>query len=174
MTEWPLQRDCDSFYGNPRGADGGASDRWEGISLVSVPCPWTLRYEGQPVRGIRVHRKCAASLTRVLDAIWQRLGRSQAEMDRVGMSIYGGSYNFRRMRGLGALSMHAYGCALDFDPAHNALGDPKPAMDRRVIAEFEREGWEWGGHWSRPDGMHFQAARTSLNPPRLAPAPAVA
>ncbi|QTL01896.1 M15 family metallopeptidase [Aquabacter sp. L1I39] len=174
MSPWPLQREVDSFYGNPRGAGGGPSEKWEAGNLVLVPCPWLLRFEGQSVRGIRIHKRCATSLARVLDAIWARCGRSQAEIDRIGMSAYGGSYNFRRGRGLATLSMHAYGCAVDFDPDHNGLGDPTPAMDRRVIEEFERQGWEWGGHWSRPDGMHFQAARTREVPPRLAPAPAVA
>lgn len=168
MTVWPLQKNCDAFYGNPRGAGNGASAKWEAENLVTVKCPWGLKYNGKAVAGIRIHRKAADSLTRVLNAIWERVGRSQTEVDRIGMSKYGGSYNFRAMRGGAALSMHSYGCALDFDPARNALGSKKMSMDMRVIEEFEREGWEWGGHWSRPDGMHFQAARTKAIPARLA------
>lgn len=168
MKTWPLQRDCNKFYSDPRGANGKASAAWESANLTVVKCPWTLRYDGKPVSGIRIHKKCAESLTRVLDAIWQRVGKSQAEIDRIGMSIYGGSYNFRSVRGGSSLSMHSYGCAVDFDPPRNGLGNKHPAMDRRVIEEFEREGWEWGGHWSRADGMHFQAARTKANPTRLA------
>lgn len=165
--KWPLQRDCANFYGNPRGPNGKASAKWRRENLVLIQCPWILRYDGKPVRGIRIHRACADSLSRVLEAIWERCGRSQAEIDRIGMSVYGGSFNFRTMRGGRALSMHSYGCAVDFDPARNGLGDKTPAMDRRVIEEFEREGWEWGGHWRRTDGMHFQAARTRVHPPRL-------
>lgn len=172
MQKWPLQKDCAQFYGNPATAAGNASAKWEKESLVLISCPWVLRYDGKPVKGIRIHKKCAESLSRVLNRIWERCGKSQAEVDRIGMSVYGGSYNFRKMRGGSSLSMHSYGCAVDFDPARNALGNSKPAMDRRVIEEFEREGWEWGGHWSRPDGMHFQAAWTRANPPRLKAAPA--
>lgn len=174
MTTWPLQRDCAKFYGNPATASGNASAKWEKENLVLIPCPWELRYDGKPVKGIRIHKKCADSLSRILNRIWERCGRSQAEIDRIGMSVYGGSYNFRKMRGGSSLSMHSYGCAVDFDPARNGLGNAKPAMDRRVIEEFEREGWEWGGHWSRPDGMHFQAAWTKANPPRLKAAAAAA
>jgi hypothetical protein len=165
MPNWPLQKDCDTFYGNPRGAAGKPSAAWESANLVLVKCPWVLRYDGTPVKGLRVHKKCAESLKRVLAAIWDRLGHSQAEIDRIGMSIYGGGYNFRKMRGGSALSMHSWGCALDFDPARNGMGDTTPNMDLRVVEEFEREGWEWGGHWK--DGMHFQAAWTRPNPPRL-------
>lgn len=166
---WPLQRECNKFFGNPRGADSGASAAWEKANLVLVPCPWRLLYAGKPVRGLRVHKKCAESLTRVLAAIWVRFGRSQAAIEKVRMHVYGGGYNFRLMRGGSNLSMHSWGCALDFDPEHNGLGNRSPTMDRRVIEEFEREGWEWGGHWSRTDGMHFQAAWTSASPPRLRP-----
>lgn len=171
MTTWPLQKDCTKFYGNPRGSGGKANPKWEAENLVLVKCPWTLRFEGKFVSGIRIHKKCADSLRRVLAAIWEACGRSQAEIDRIGMSKYGGSYNFRSMRGSNSLSMHSYGIAVDFDPSRNGLGDATPAMDHRVVRAFEAEGWEWGGHWSRPDGMHFQAARTRAQPKRLPVSP---
>ncbi|MBI1649891.1 M15 family metallopeptidase [Hyphomicrobium sulfonivorans] len=171
MATWPLQADCKAFYGDPTGTNGKASPKWQSANLVTIKPPWTLRYEGKAVRGIRVHKKCAESLARVLQAIWERVGQSQDEIDRIGMSVFGGSFNYRPKRGGSSLSMHAYGCAVDFDPDRNGFGDPTPEMDRRVIEEFEREGWEWGGHWSKPDGMHFQAARTRASPPRLSPAP---
>lgn len=170
MTKWPLQRECNAFYGDPRGKNGAASVEWAQRNLVSVPAPWKLYFGGKPVAGCRVHRKCAESLARIFAAIWERCGRSQAEIDRIGMSEFAGGYVFRKIRGGNSLSMHSWGCAVDFDPARNGLGNSKPAMDRRVIEEFEREGWEWGGHWRRCDGMHFQAAWTSSRPKRLSAA----
>lgn len=163
MATWPLQKNCPSFYGDPRVNNAA----WQRDNLVLVVPPWKVYFDGKPVSGIQVHRKAAASLERVFAAIWKRLGKSQTEIDRVGLSRFSGSYNLRNIRGANALSMHAYGCAVDFDSANNSLGDTTPAMDRRVVEEFEREGWEWGGHWSRPDGMHFQAAWTRVSPPRL-------
>ncbi|MEX1164990.1 MAG: M15 family metallopeptidase [Nitriliruptor sp.] len=56
------------------------------------------------------------------------------------------------------LSMHAWGLAIDFNTRDNWLG-ATPKMDRRVVEVFERWGFEWGGHWRRPDGMHFELAR---------------
>ncbi len=56
------------------------------------------------------------------------------------------------------LSMHAWGLAIDFNTRDNWLG-ATPKMDRRVVEVFERWGFEWGGWWSRPDGMHFELAR---------------
>lgn len=163
MATWPIQRNCNDFYGDPRINNA----EWQKRCLICVIPPWKIYFDGKPVSWIKVHRKCAESFERVLQAIWKRVGESQEEIDRIGLSKFSGSYNLRNIRGSNALSMHAYGCAVDFDSANNSLGDTTPAMDRRVVEEFEREGWEWGGHWSRPDGMHFQAAWTRVNPPRL-------
>jgi hypothetical protein len=56
------------------------------------------------------------------------------------------------------LSMHAWGLAIDFNSVDNAFGK-RPVMDPRIVRIFERWGFEWGGHWSTPDGMHFQLSR---------------
>ena len=55
------------------------------------------------------------------------------------------------------LSMHAWGIAVDFNVSTNGLGQV-PQMDRRIVAIFEKWGFAWGGHWKRPDGMHFELA----------------
>lgn len=56
------------------------------------------------------------------------------------------------------LSMHAWGLAIDFNTRDNWLG-ATPQMDPRVVEVFERWGFEWGGRWNRPDGMHFELDR---------------
>ena len=166
---WPLQTQCNAFYGDPRSPDGNASAKWETANLTTVVPPYRMTYDGKPIKGIRVHKKCAESLKRCLEAVWVAAGKKQSVVDGWGASIYGGAYNFRLKRGGTSLSMHSWGCAIDLDPARNGFGDKTPAMPREVIAAFEAEGWEWGGHWSKPDGMHFQAARTRAVPATLKP-----
>ena len=56
------------------------------------------------------------------------------------------------------LSMHAWGLAIDFNVQDNWYGE-QPQMDPRIVAIFEKWGFEWGGHWSTPDGMHFEVDR---------------
>jgi len=160
---WPLQSECDAFYGNPRGINGHPSKSWMQANLTRVTPLFRMTYAGQPVKSITIHRKCADSLQRVLDAVWTSSGHNQVLIDSWGMSIFGGSFNYRLMRGLNRLSMHSYGCAIDFDPARNGLGDTTPWLKEcpLVLDAFAQEGWVWGGKWSRPDGMHFQAARVA-------------
>ena len=61
------------------------------------------------------------------------------------------------------LSMHAFGLAFDINVSTNQLGTPGD-LDPRVVEIFERWGFRWGGHWSRPDPMHFELERLLPTP----------
>ena len=52
-------------------------------------------------------------------------------------------------------SFHAYGAAVDINAPENAFG-AEPTMDPRIVAIFEDLGFNWGGHFLIPDGMHFE------------------
>ena len=52
-------------------------------------------------------------------------------------------------------SFHAYGAAVDINAPENAFG-ATPTMDRRIVAIFEAAGFNWGGNFLIPDGMHFE------------------
>lgn len=162
MTNWPHQSNADGFYGNPRGRSGEPSGKWERENLARAKAPWKLvtSWDFQPVSGIRIHQKCKASLETVLEEIWLASGRSDAKIKEWGMHLYAGGYSFRLMRGGTKLSMHSWGCAVDFDSARNRFGDTAPnfATVPAVLEAFANEGWIWGGEWDTPDGMHWQAA----------------
>lgn len=167
MQHWPNLAGRDKFYGDPRGKNGAASVKWEAENLVNVKAPWDMWTAWETSagnrtkigKGVRVHRNVAASLARVFDAIWKASGESQAVIDSWGMHLLGGGYTFRLQRGGATLSNHSWGCAVDFDPARNGMGDHTPHFSNcpAVLKAFSDEGWRWGGHWSRPDAMHFEA-----------------
>jgi hypothetical protein len=164
MSNWPKQRDCDVFYGNPRGKNGGPSAAWEADNLVMIAAaelPFVIRYAGKPVSGIRCHRKVRDAFLRVLKRIWEASGRSQAKIDEWAMSDFNGCYVYRQKRAGSSLSMHAYGCAFDFDADRNGFKDTTPnfANIPAVLDAWKAEGAVWGGPW-RPnaDGMHWQFA----------------
>lgn len=167
MQPWPTQSAAPDFYGrNIKVTKGvaGPDPKWERDNLVTVSIPWKAVAAWDNairIKSFRVHRLTAESLRRVLDKIWAAYGKNQKAIEADNLHLIGGGYNWRQMRGISRLSMHAYGCAVDFDPDHNGLGDPTPAMPMKVVEIFEAEGWVWGGRWSvqRRDGMHFQAAK---------------
>lgn len=165
MTNWPLQKDCQIFYGDPDKNGDGLPDRaWEDANLVRINAPWdmVLAWDtSKVVRKIPVHKKCADSFIRVFNRIISAFP-TETERRQARLHLYGGAYNFRTMRGSNQLSMHSYGCAYDQDPEGNPLGKSwRPGMiDKRIVEAFKAEGAIWGGDWkTRPDCQHFQMAK---------------
>ena len=52
-------------------------------------------------------------------------------------------------------SQHAYGAAIDINAPENPYGGT-PTMDPRIVKIFEHWGFNWGGDFLIPDGMHFE------------------
>lgn len=70
------------------------------------------------------------------------------------------SYQNRVVRGeTSAKSNHAFGLAIDVNALANVLGT-EGNMPTEVVEQWEREGGDWGGDWSRPDPMHFESHLT--------------
>jgi hypothetical protein len=53
------------------------------------------------------------------------------------------------------LSTHSWGMAIDLNASWNKLG-AIPTLSREFVNCFKKEGFKWGGEFSRKDGMHFQ------------------
>lgn len=70
---------------------------------------------------------------------------------------FGGCFSprFIRAGNDAGLSKHAWAIAFDFNVMGNLYGQV-PTMDMRIVEIMERRGFSWGGHWSYPDGMHFE------------------
>lgn len=158
-ADLPRQRDCAAFYGEPGTA--AISRR-----MTYAELPFDLRLDwalDQTVSRLRVHDLCAPSLVAALVAVEVEYGLGR--MRDLGIDRYAGGYNPRRMRGGTAWSMHAYGCAVDFYAAPNALRTraPRALFSGTDYAPFldimEAHGWLNGGRLWGADFMHFQQAR---------------
>lgn len=66
-----------------------------------------------------------------------------------------GCFNIRSKRVNQSLSLHSWGLAIDINASWNQLGKT-PTMPANVVLCFLEAGFEWGGTWDVPDGMHFQ------------------
>lgn len=168
---WPLQKDCDSFYGNPRSRDiTKPSAKWESEYLVTFTPPFKITYAGKPVSKFRVNKNCLSGFQEAFNNLYTAAKGNQATLDHWGVSIFGGCYNYRLMRGGSSLSMHSWACAIDLDPVNNSLSDQTPrfAQFPEVLAAWAKAGAVWGGDWNgngqtsdepKCDGMHWQFAR---------------
>lgn len=147
------------FYGfhSPQHVDdaGHATKAWESrLMLISLPAPLSLSWDRWiHVRQVRLHPQCASHFDRFLrevyaEGLWQFL------------DPFGGGYAWRLQRGsAGALSTHAFGAALDFDPAGNPRGRAIEdcRMPRDVVNIARAVGLACGADFATIDVMHFQA-----------------
>ena len=144
---WPstTQAALQGFYGSP-----GDESQLVALNVVD----YGVRYDNQPVRSIRCHRKIADSLERIL------AGLADIPQGRAALKLYAGCYNNRPMRGGSLPSLHARGAAIDLDPGENRNKQAWPTsatMPIEVMEIFTMEGWTCAGAaWGR-DAMHFQA-----------------
>lgn len=74
------------------------------------------------------------------------------------MKTWDGCFIVRNARGLQSYSLHSWGLAIDLNASANRLGQ-KPVLSAKFVKCFTDAGMDWGGTWSRPDGMHFQLAK---------------
>jgi Putative peptidoglycan binding domain len=153
-AQWPKQRDCMNFYGGV-----GLHQK-----MLDLPFPMRIAWDKRVViRRISIHEKVHASAGRAFAAIAQKY--DEAARRNLGIDLYGGSLNVRKMRGGSSYSMHSWGIAIDFDPERNQL---KWGRDRARLAQpdakafwdcWEAEGWISLGRARDFDWMHVQAAR---------------
>lgn len=149
-----------AYYG-PNGTPDGQKP-----PMKKVPCPWRLRIawnQNQSRSFVWCHERAADSLGEVFERVHAHYG--PAEIGRLGLDLFGGDYNPRRMRGGSAWSTHAWGIAIDWDPDRNRL---KWGRDRASLAAahyddwwriWEEQGWSSLGRSRNYDWMHVQAAR---------------
>jgi len=74
------------------------------------------------------------------------------------IKTFDGCFNIRKKRGATTQSLHSWGIAIDINAAWNGFGK-QPTMSKELVKCFTDAGFEWGGTWSKPDGMHFQLAK---------------
>ena len=106
---------------------------------------------------IAFHRLAEKQL-RKLFSDWEKEGLTSLIL------TYGGSYVPRFVRGRpGVLSNHAFGSAFDINVAWNGLGRVPAFVGqkgsvRELVKLANKNGFFWGGHFTRLDGMHFEIA----------------
>lgn len=143
-----------SKYGNP-----GPSN------LVTIKLPYTMRIAWDLdyiTNQIQCHKLIAPNLLKVFQELLAAYGLP--ELQRLGIDLYGGCYNFRKMRGGNEWSRHAWGIAIDLDPSRNQLKQSKKTAQfakpeyKKMIDIFYKNGFKGLGPEQDRDWMHFEIA----------------
>lgn len=153
-ARWPRQKDCPHFFGKP-----GANQ-----TRLHFPYPMRLAWDTDTiVASTLCHEKIHDAALRVLGRVLDHYGAGKIAM--LGLDLFGGCLNVRKMRGGSAWSMHSWGIAFDFDPARNQLrwGRDRAAFARPAYEKWfdlwEEEGAVSLGRAKNYDWMHIQFAR---------------
>ena len=131
--------------------------------LVNVPVPanYPLKYDGKPVKSIRIHKLVADRLAAALQDIINHYGED-IEKVAPGACVYDGSYNFRKTTGTSSYSIHSWGLALDFDASNNTMkmAAPKARLSQPIYEPFwnilEYHGFMSLGRRGNYDWQHIQ------------------
>lgn len=131
------------------------------LTMINLPFPMVIDWDRKTTTSkMQVHKLAAPSLTKIFKEILEVYGLD--EIKRLGINLFGGSYNFRQMRGGTEWSVHSWALAIDLDPSRNSLKATKKTAQfakpeyKKMIDIFYKHGWYSLGVEKDYDWMHFQ------------------
>ena len=135
-------KDCFAKYGDPSANEHKFMVIWD--------VPTALEHGAIPKRVY-----CNKHLVPLLEKAFKNIN-DRFLADQV--KTWDGCFNIRKKRGAASMSLHSWGLAIDINAAWNGFGK-KPTMSPELVKCFTDAGFNWGGNWKRPDGMHHEIAK---------------
>jgi hypothetical protein len=142
-------------YGTPNETGNGY------LVKIQLPYPMRLAWDTDTVvNSMMCHKLVAKNFLDVFNEIQRVYGYDKIK--ELGIDLFGGCFNYRKMRGGNSWSTHSWGIAIDLDPARNLLKETsKTARFARpeykaMIDIFYKHGFESLGREKNYDWMHFQ------------------
>ena len=142
-------------YGKPNETGEGY------LTTILLPYPMRLAWDlDTKVTKMRCHKLAAEAFENVFNDLLAHYGMK--EIERLGIDLFGGCFNYRKMRGGSEWSKHSWAIAIDLDPARNKLKETaKTARFARpeyqpMIDIFYNNGFISLGIEKNYDWQHFE------------------
>lgn len=152
--------------------DGTVAD-WEATNIVFVTLGDLAHVPGMGTGGrLRVHRALSHKVTDLI-AAWKAAdllhlvigcaGAFNARYKRGTSGLTAAGHGTKRSDATGSLSNHSWGSAFDINVPQNPFGGLPARIGRKgcvreLVPIANAQGWYWGGHFTKRDGMHFEFA----------------
>jgi len=143
----------------------GTAGNPDNFTIIALPYPMRIAWDTKvKVQKMQCHELAADSFTNVFNQLLQHYGLP--ELQRLGIDLFGGCVNVRTMRGSKTRwSRHAWGIAIDLDPARNGLKS-KWHQSQFALPQyeamhtiFEQNGFLNYGKVKGFDAMHFELVK---------------
>jgi hypothetical protein len=142
-------------YGAPNETGAGY------LVTLNLPYPMRLAWDTDTtVSRMRCHKDVAIKFEAVFKDLLAHYGLEKIQ--ELGIDLFGGCFNFRKMRGGSAWSKHSWGIAIDLDPARNKLKETSRTARfarpeyKPMIDIFYKHGFISLGREKNYDWMHFE------------------
>lgn len=140
---------------------GQPNEKGTYLKTIDLPYPMRIAWDTKTkVSKMRCHKDVADAFLAVFNDLLTHYGYDK--IVELGIDLYGGCFNFRKMRGGSSWSTHSWGIAIDLDPARNTLKETKKTARfarpeyKPMIDIFYKHGFESLGVEKDFDWMHFQ------------------
>lgn len=131
------------------------------LTVINLPYPMKLAWDLKTtVNKIRCHKLIAKQLFDALSEVYKTYGPDQVK--KLGLDLYGGCFEYRKMRGGQELSRHSWGIAIDLDPSRNQLAESHKTARfarpeyKKLMEIFYKHGFVNMGIEKDYDYMHFE------------------
>lgn len=131
------------------------------LVTIRLPYPMRLAWDTDTiVNTMRCHKLVADKFLAVFNEIHREYGYEKIK--ELGIDLFGGCFNFRKMRGGNDWSTHSWGISIDLDPARNKLKETSKTARfarpeyKKMIDIFYKHGFISLGREKNYDWMHFE------------------
>lgn len=131
------------------------------LTVIDLPYPMRLAWEpATTIKRMRCHKLLAEKFKAVFRDILAYYGYDKIKA--LGIDLFGGCFEYRKMTGGTKLSRHSWGIAIDLDPARNKYKETKKTARfarpeyKPMIDIFYKHGFFSLGVEKDFDFMHFE------------------
>jgi len=176
FLQLPLAQRPDAEAIVQKGSCTGSTNDWVATNVVTLRLPQPIFAKGF-VGTIRCHAK-AAPVIAALFAQWEKEDLLHLIISYDGCFVPrykrnkapggSGGHLEKQSSAVAELSNHSFGSAFDINAEDNPFNVKKPIIPalcgrrgsvRELVASANTHGLYWGGHFSTPDGMHFEISK---------------
>lgn len=134
------------------------TNNWKSENLKVITIPQLANKPPYNRKTFNFHKDVVEQVQKLFND-WEKAGLVHLIL------TFDGDFNPRLIKASKNLSTHSFGISFDINAKWNGLGITPALVGeegsvRELVSIANKNGFYWGGHFSRKDGMHFELAKS--------------